>query len=84
MIKFILNVKILYITFCAISCLTLNAQAPIVKSSGDIFEDLDKLKVLGSILYVAAHPDDENTRLISYYANEVKARTAYLSLTRGD
>lgn len=84
MIKFILNVKYLYITFCTISCITLNAQAPIVKSSGDIFEDLEKLKVLGSILYVAAHPDDENTRLISYYANEVKARTAYLSLTRGD
>ncbi|MGB1309306.1 MAG: PIG-L family deacetylase, partial [Oceanihabitans sp.] len=38
----------------------------------------------GSVLYVAAHPDDENTRLISYMANHVKARTAYLSLTRGD
>ncbi len=38
----------------------------------------------GSVLYVAAHPDDENTRLISYLANETKARTAYLSLTRGD
>ena len=35
-------------------------------------------------MYLAAHPDDENTRLISYLANEVKARTAYLSLTRGD
>ena len=79
-----MNVRYLYITFFAISCITLNAQAPIVKSSGDIYEDLEKLKVLGSILYVAAHPDDENTRLISYYANEVKARTAYLSLTRGD
>ena len=33
---------------------------------------------------MAAHPDDENTRLISYMSNEVKARTAYLSLTRGD
>jgi len=35
-------------------------------------------------LYIAAHPDDENTSLISYFANDVKARTAYLSLTRGD
>ncbi|MEN8702656.1 MAG: PIG-L family deacetylase, partial [Polaribacter sp.] len=35
-------------------------------------------------LYIAAHPDDENTRLIAYLANEVKARTGYLSLTRGD
>ena len=34
--------------------------------------------------YVAAHPDDENTRLISYLSNEKNARTGYLSLTRGD
>lgn len=39
---------------------------------------------LGSVLYIAAHPNDENTRLISYLSNEKKARTAYLSLTRGD
>jgi len=84
MINFTLNIRHLYILICAISFVTVNAQAPIVKSSGDIYEELEKLKVLGSVLYVAAHPDDENTRLISYYANEVKARTAYLSLTRGD
>ena len=35
-------------------------------------------------MYIAAHPDDENTRLIAYMANKVKARTGYLSLTRGD
>src|SRR5690606_31000083 len=40
--------------------------------------------VLGSVLYFAAHPDDENTKLISYLASERKVRTAYLSLTRGD
>src|SRR5690606_24596646 len=38
----------------------------------------------GSVLYIAAHPDDENTRLISYMANKVKATTTYLSITRGD
>ncbi len=84
MIKSILKASCLYISICIISSIAVSAQAPIVKSSGDIYEDLEKLKVLGSVLYVAAHPDDENTRLISYYANEVKARTAYLSLTRGD
>lgn len=52
--------------------------------SSEIFLSLQKLNFLGSVLYVAAHPDDENTRLISYFANEKKARTAYLSLTRGD
>jgi len=53
-------------------------------TSAEIFEDLKKLNFLGSVLYVAAHPDDENTTAISYFANTVKARTAYLSLTRGD
>jgi LmbE family N-acetylglucosaminyl deacetylase len=36
------------------------------------------------VLYVAAHPDDENTRLIAWLAREKKYRTGYLSLTRGD
>ena len=45
---------------------------------------MDKLSVLGTALYFAAHPDDENTRLIGWLANERKYRTAYLSLTRGD
>ena len=45
---------------------------------------LEKLKVLGRVLYVAAHPDDENTGLISYFANGALYDTAYLSMTRGD
>ena len=53
-------------------------------TSSQIYEDIKKLNFLGSVLYVAAHPDDENTAAISYFSNTVKARTAYLSLTRGD
>ncbi|MDO6759187.1 PIG-L family deacetylase [Tamlana sp. 2_MG-2023] len=60
------------------------AQTPIKSNSSEIYESIQKLNFLGSVLYVAAHPDDENTRLISYMSNHVKARTAYLSLTRGD
>ena len=60
------------------------AQAPKKPNTSEIYESIKKLNFLGSVLYVAAHPDDENTRLISYMANQVKARTAYLSLTRGD
>ena len=63
---------------------SLQAQQPKTYNSSDIYEAVKKLNVLGSVLYIAAHPDDENTRLISYMSNEVKARTAYLSLTRGD
>lgn len=54
------------------------------RHSGEILQDIRQLRVLGSVLYVAAHPDDENTRLITWLANEQGYRTAYLSLTRGD
>lgn len=50
----------------------------------EILSAIRKLNVLGSVLYFAAHPDDENTRLIAWLANEKKFRTSYLSLTRGD
>ncbi|MHA7944521.1 PIG-L family deacetylase [Formosa sp. 3Alg 14/1] len=60
------------------------AQQPKKPNASEIHESIKKLNFLGSVLYLAAHPDDENTRIISYMANKVKARTAYLSLTRGD
>jgi len=53
-------------------------------SASSIQHDLKKLNTLGNVLYVAAHPDDENTRLIAYLANEALLNTAYLSVTRGD
>jgi len=53
-------------------------------NSAKIHHGIKKLNFLGSALYVAAHPDDENTRLISYLSNYEQANTAYLSLTRGD
>jgi len=60
------------------------AQAPATYSSADIYLQLKKLNVLGSVLYIAAHPDDENTRLLAYFSKEKQYRTGYLSLTRGD
>jgi LmbE family N-acetylglucosaminyl deacetylase len=70
----------------AIFCLTLTSfgQQPAKPTSADIFDALKKVQVLGSALYIAAHPDDENTRLISYFANYKNYHTTYLSLTRGD
>ena len=53
-------------------------------NSSEIYEEIQKLNFLGSAMYVAAHPDDENTRLISYLSKGMHARTAYISLTRGD
>src|SRR4249919_267510 len=66
------------------SFLIINAQTPRSYTSSEILLQLKKLNVLGSVLYIAAHPDDENTRLLAYLANEKLYRTGYLSLTRGD
>ena len=63
---------------------SVSAQKPQKLTSNQIYEKIQKLNFLGTALYIAAHPDDENTRLIAYLANNVKARTGYLSITRGD
>jgi LmbE family N-acetylglucosaminyl deacetylase len=60
------------------------AQTPKVWTSSEISEAIKQLNVLGSALYIAAHPDDENTRMISYLSNAEHIHTTYLSLTRGD
>lgn len=77
--------KYTYFTLVAfLFSVMLVAQKPNKLTSNQIYEKVQKLNFLGSALYIAAHPDDENTRLISYLANYQKARTGYLSLTRGD
>ena len=64
--------------------INLFAQSPQTWTSADIYLAIKKLNVLGSVLYVAAHPDDENTRLIAYLSKDRLYRTGYLSMTRGD
>lgn len=64
--------------------LSVFCQAPQSWSSADMYLAIRKLNVLGSVLYIAAHPDDENTRLIAYLSKDRLYRTGYLSLTRGD
>jgi LmbE family N-acetylglucosaminyl deacetylase len=70
--------------FSAGASLATAQRPPAQLDSAEILHRMHKLDVLGSVLYIAAHPDDENTRLISYLSNGRKLRTAYLSLTRGD
>lgn len=60
------------------------AQVPSGASSSEILKGIQKLNVLGNILYFGAHPDDENPTFIAYMANEKHYNTAYFSLTRGD
>jgi LmbE family N-acetylglucosaminyl deacetylase len=63
---------------------SLHAQTPPSFNSADILLGIEKLNTTAAVLYIAAHPDDENTRLLAYLAKEKKLRTGYLSLTRGD
>ncbi len=62
----------------------LHSQPTPIMNSSQIKLALQKLNVVGSVLYIAAHPDDENTALLSYLTTEKHLRTGYLALTRGD
>lgn len=76
--------KLYFLLFTILISIPNFSQTPKKPNSAEIYESIQKLNFLGSVLYVAAHPDDENTHMISYFANDVHARTAYISLTRGD
>jgi len=69
---------------CLLASSFIGWAQPTQLSSSAILLKMKKLNVLGSALYVAAHPDDENTRLIGYLSREALVSTAYLALTRGD
>jgi LmbE family N-acetylglucosaminyl deacetylase len=74
----------LALALLALPAVDTHAQAAAVRSATDIEIALEKLNTLGSVLYLAAHPDDENTAVLAYLSKGRKYRTAYLSLTRGD
>jgi len=68
----------------ALSSTALAGGAPRQPNAAQLLRALDRLSVVGNVLYVAAHPDDENTRLLAWLANDRRVRAAYLSLTRGE
>lgn len=70
--------------FCLVLCLSVGAQTTRSAPGQTILRDLDNFREMGSVLYVAAHPDDENNELIAYLSRGRHYRTGYLSLTRGD
>ncbi|WP_423146438.1 PIG-L family deacetylase [Rubrolithibacter danxiaensis] len=76
--------RIVFLFLILIKSSTLKSQTATSLNAAEIKLKLQKLNTVGSVLYIAAHPDDENTRLLAYLANEKKVRTGYLSLTRGD
>lgn len=83
MAQTIKNISILISLFILIFYSNTKAQQLEIPNAGELQIALEKLNVLGSVLYLAAHPDDENTGLLAYLSKGRKLRTAYLSLTRG-
>lgn len=69
--------------YIIVSATLISAQKPYQPNAAEIFDKIKKLNVLGTALYVGAHPDDENQRLITYLANQKGYHTSYISLTRG-
>ena len=67
---------------CGFAPARLSASEPL--TAGAIVQELRNFRELGSVLYVAAHPDDENNRLLPYLARGRALRTGYLAMTRGD
>ncbi|MFN7957886.1 MAG: PIG-L family deacetylase [Holophagaceae bacterium] len=70
----------LVLAAAALPCL--QAQVP-VQNGAELLKQLDRLQTLGSVLYIAAHPDDENTAVLATLSKGRNLRTAYLSITRG-
>lgn len=86
-IVFIISIILININFIfsqPIQSFQPKADPPKAESSSEIYLKLKKLNVLGNVLYIGAHPDDENTAFLAYCSKEKLLRTAYLSLTRGD
>ena len=72
---------------CALISFPVRAQAPPptpLTGAAELAQTLDQLNTLGSLLMLGAHPDDENTAVIAYFARGRHMRTAYLSATRGE
>ena len=78
--------KFIAILFACALFLNLNASPSQIElfNAAELQIALQKLNVLGSVLCIEAHPDDENTSALAYFSIGRKYRTAYLSLTRGD
>ncbi|MGY6562902.1 MAG: PIG-L family deacetylase [Luteibaculaceae bacterium] len=79
-------ISILFLLFLSVNYVLLGQTPLPYKNSNaeNMLEQIEKFNQFGTVLYFAAHPDDENTRLITWFSKEKGYRTVYQSLTRGD
>src|SRR5580658_7965143 len=80
------TVKLRFLTTAFLFAILLRPLPAQRDISGEVAirQSLEKLNKLGSVMMIAAHPDDENTALLAYFSRGLHMRTAYLSLTRGE
>lgn len=80
------NICLALLTFFIISVpvLSQSPEQPVKQSSAELYHQLKQFSNTAKVMYLAAHPDDENTRVIAYLEKARNVETAYLSLTRGD
>jgi LmbE family N-acetylglucosaminyl deacetylase len=74
----------IFVVLLTLAPLPIASGQPDLAGADEIKLALDKLNVLGSLMMIAAHPDDENTAVLAYYARGRRVETAYLSATRGE
>jgi len=77
------KILLLLVVFSVVGSVFMQAQQPVMMNSAELKIALKKLLSLGSVLYIAAHPDDENTAVLAYMSRERLMRTGYLAVTRG-
>ena len=77
-------IRLMVAGVCLLACFMGLGQVAEPPPATSILQDLRSFREMGSVLLVAAHPDDENNQLLAYLARGRNYRTAYLSLTRGD
>src|SRR5947209_10158629 len=78
------RVRIIVFALCALCVLPLRAEEEFLTGAPAMRYSLAKLNVLGSVLMIGAHPDDENNAVIAYCSRGLRARTGYLACTRGE
>jgi len=82
--KALLSATIIALSAAVVGAAERSAATAPAERISPILQDLRSFNTVATVLHIGAHPDDENTQLITYFARGRGYRTAYLSLTRGD
>ncbi len=77
-------IAILSLQTIQVSVSAYTRSSPEERGASALALTLRQLQTIGSVLHTAAHPDDESTDMLAFMSRAMGARTAYLSLNRGE